>query len=294
MAISGLWQQSQGQSGAAKWGTGINPIHAIETMGEPLRSSEVPTGYGPGAPPQDVPYVLTDVSGTEYDMEYADSVEWGYGPVTATDQRLGWDADNTQARQKTPSAWPPPGPDAPNGGIKGGILRRIRIGDNRAVSKASWQNETVTEGWENKEVGTVSNAETSDPAQYERQTSMQQRDQVRVGSQNPNTGTASEYTAEIGSWRPTWGKRIKPWSGGQRHYDMFPWQAEPLIRAFLYRNAGTGYPEWLGANEAFNYQVDPLQRQPIPDPYGGNPIPASGNVYEEESSNVSTWEDAWY
>ena len=293
MAISGLWNQAQSQSGAAKWGTGINPIHAIETMGEPLRSSQVPTGYGPGAPPAQVPEVLTNTaSETQFDEEYADP-EWGYGSATATDQRMGWDADNTQARQKTPSAWPSPG-YAPNGGVMGGLIRRIRIGDNRAINKLGFKNETVSEGWENKEVGTVSNAETSDPAQYERQTSMQQRDQIRVGSQNPNTGTANEHTAEIGSWRPTWGKRIKPWSGGQRHYDMFPFQADTLLRGFTYRNAGTGYPDWMGANEAYNYQVDPLQRQPVPDPYGGNPVPAPGNVYEEESSDVSTWENAWW
>lgn len=292
MAISGLWQQAQSQSGAAKWGTGINPVHAIETMGEPLRSSEVNTGYGPGAPHEDVPFELTDTSGSVFDEEY-ENQEWGYGPTTATDQRVRLGTDATMARQKTPSDYPSPG-YAPNGGIMGGIIRRIRIGDNRSVNKLGFKNETVSEGWENKEVGTVSNAETSDPAQYERQTSMQQRDQIRVGSQNPNTGTASEYTAPIGSERPTWGKRIKPWSGGQRHYDMFPFQADTLIRGFLYRSAGTGAPEWMNANEAYLYQQEPLQRQPVPDPYGGNPVPTPGNVYQEEESNVSTWENAWW
>jgi hypothetical protein len=154
------------------------------------------------------------------------------------------------------------------------------------------KNETVGEGWENKIVGAAEDSVVSSPEQYERQTSMQQRDKVREGSQNPNSGTASEQLAPIGSWRPTWPQRIKPWSGFRRHYDMFPRQQNQVIRPFWYRNAGTGYPEWLGPNA--QRMQEPLQRQPVPDPNAGVLVPSSGNVYQEESYPVQDYVNVWW
>jgi hypothetical protein len=160
---------------------------------------------------------------------------------------------------------------------------RAKLGDKE---------ETVGEGWDNKTVGPIENSKVSDPNQYERNTSMQQRDQVRRGSQNPNTGTASEHDAPIGSERPTWGQRIKPWSGGRRHYDMTPRVQNQVIRPFWYRNAGTGYREWLQSNQQRGQVA--LQRQPVPDPYAGNLIPNAGNVFQEESYPVADYVNVWW
>jgi hypothetical protein len=156
------------------------------------------------------------------------------------------------------------------------------------VAKLGDKEETVSEGWLNKAVGGVIDADGSDPSQYTMQTSYTQRDKVREGSQRGG-GSASEQVAPIGSWRPTWGIRIKPWSGGRRHWDMTPRRQDQMIRPFWYRQAGTGYQEWMVTNASASPRT-PLQRSPVPDPYAGEEMP--GNVYQDESQNWT--EGAWY
>jgi hypothetical protein len=301
MAISGLWQAANSfESGAAKWGTGFNPVHRDATMGPPLRSSPVITGMGPGEPGNTLPVNVIDPqafpdSNFEYlDEDFADTANWGYGVQTGTSDRPGEGTPTQDFRGNVPNKWPSALTAFMNVTTGGQVIRAENHGaTNMTAAKLGDKEETVGEGWVNKEVDGVNNAKPSAVEQYERQTSMQQRDQVRAGSQR-NGGSASEYNAPIGSERPTWGVRIKPWSGGRRHYDMFPYQADEITRPFLNRQAGTGRVEWLGPNEAFNYQVLPLQRQPVADPYSGAPSPAPGNVYQEESSNVNSWVDVWY
>jgi hypothetical protein len=225
------------------------------------------------------------------DEEFASS-QFGYGPETGTSDRPGLGAETPQFRGVTPRGFPSYGPK--EGGIPGGTKYRAEPHGNLVALKLGDKEETVGEGWVNKEVNDVEDSTVSDPSQYERQTSMQQRDQTRAGSQNPNTGTASEFRAPIGSWRPTWGQRIKPWSEGRRHYDMLPRHQDEMIRPFWYRTAGTGYVEYMPANEADQYQRDALQRQPVPDPYAGNLIPQAGNVYQEESYPVQDYVNVWW
>jgi hypothetical protein len=100
---------------------------------------------------------------------------------------------------------------------------------------------------------------------------MTQRDQVRTGSQ---TQRASEYHAPIRS--RIVGMRLKPWSGGQRHYDMQPREQNQHIRAWWARSAGTGHRSWMAANEM--YVSDPLQRTPPPNPYAGPVIDDTGTT----------------
>ncbi|MGI0135328.1 MAG: hypothetical protein ACREBW_10275 [Candidatus Micrarchaeaceae archaeon] len=291
MAISGLWKAGQADTGALKWGTGINPVHSIRTEGDPLRSSPVITGMGPGGEFDAPPETLTnDETGIE---EISSHYLWGYGTDTGTSTRPRWGISSDVSRSTTGNH---PGIDSTEGGYATSVnaaFREKQIGDNRDEAKLGFKEETVSEGWKNKTVGIVEDSNTSDPRQYEMQTSMTQRDKVRKGSQ-AQTSRASEYMAPIGSRRPTWGQRLKLWSGGQRHYDMQPKAQDLILRPFLYRNPGTGNLEWMQANEAFNYQLDPLQRQPVPDPNAGVMVPQSGNVYEQESSDNSQWVDVWY
>jgi hypothetical protein len=297
--LSGLWQDSVAiESGALKWGTGINPVHSVYGEGPPLRSSEVPTGYGPGMPHGTVPPEILD-PGPDVDYNYLEEdwadPAWGYGPDTGTSDRAPLGESTEVSRSSTTPAWPPWGPV--KGGMPSGsnIRARDHGGALTRLLKLGYKSETVNDGWENKDVSGVDNARVSDPSQYEMQTSMTQRDKVREGSQ-AQPGRASEYTAPIGSSRPTWGQRMKLWSGtpNGRHYDMFPYQADEIIRPWRVRSAAAGPVGWLAANEAYNYQLDALERQPVPDPYSGNPVPAPGNVYQEEESDVSTWVNAWY
>ena len=292
MAITGNYLETAGYTGARKWGTGINPVHSID-MGLSRLDKGIPTSQGPNAPgPETLPEGMLNPQDEFPEYGYTDedfeSSVWGYGPQTGTADRWAPDVSTQQARTDIPNAYPGMGNEpGPPGGT---IMREQKHGDlTGGIAKLGDKEETVGEGWENKDVGGVIDAAVSDPSQYEMQTSMTQRDKIRAGSQR-GSGSASEHTAPIGSWRPTWGVRIKPWSGGRRHWDMTPRRQDEMIRPFWYRSAGTGYRDWMAANEAYNYQVEPLRRQPVPDPYVGTQVP-SANVYSDESHN---WVDTWY
>ena len=298
MPITGMWQDAVSiESGALKWGSGINPIHAIEDSYGGRSDKRPHTATGPeGIPGGTIDQSVVEQADPLYGYTTEDyaSMIWGYGPQTGTSDRPGMDGTPETTRGDVTKGFPPWGPQ--EGGIPAGNYFRAQnhgglVDENL---KLGYKEETVGEGWENKRVTYVNDAETSNPDQYERQTSMQQRDQVRRGSQNPNTGTASEFVAPIGSQRPTWGMRWKPWSGGRRHWDMQPKEQNQVIRPFWYRNAATGYVEYMETNEATNYQVHPMQRQPVPDPYAGVPTPAAGNVYQEESYPVQDYVNVWY
>jgi len=293
MAITGNYLASVEYTGARKWGTGINPIHGISTdFAEPTGRKDVQTAQGPNAPGREtLPPGLVNPIDLEPEYGYTDedfsSQIWGYGPQTGTSDRPARDVPTQEFRADTPTMYPGMGNEpGPPGGF---AIRSEEHGDVALnMAKLGDKEETVGEGWENKVVGSYLDAQDADPSQVMMQTSEVQRDKVRAGSQR-GAGSASEFTAPIGSWRPTWGRRIKPWSGGRRHYDMTPRRQDQIIRPFWYRTAGTGYQQWMAANEAFNYQVDPLQRSPVQDPYAGQQVP--GNVYQDESHN---WVDAWY
>lgn len=294
MAITGNFLESVGYTGARKWGTGINPVHGVAfSLDEPTDQKPTHTMQGPNSSGlETLPEGLLNPQDEAPEYGYTDeefaSMVWGYGPSTGTSDRPGRDVSTAQLRFDTPAQWPGMG-NVP-GPTGGAVIRQESHGDfTGSMAKLGDKEETVGEGWVNKETGGVIDATVSDPAQYEMQTSMTQRDKVRAGSQR-GSGSASEYEAPIGSWRPTWGVRIKPWSGGRRHYDMTPRRQDQRIRPFWYRQAGTGYRQWMGANEAYNYQVEPLQRSPVADPYAGQQVPTS-NVYADESHN---WVDAWY
>jgi hypothetical protein len=297
MPITGTWVERRAyQSGALKWGHGVNPIHSIpDSYGG--RSGKAPTTQtGPNGPTGAFldPQLIDPDQESDYGYMAEDFTQniWGYGTQTGTADRPSLGVSTERFRGDMPDGYPSAGYH--QGGIPGGSKIRAEkhgeIDTNRA--KLGDKEETVGEGWENKIVGTVENAKVSDPNQYERQTSMQQRDQVRRGTQNPNSGTASEQKAPIESFRPTWGQRIKPWPGGRRHYDMTPREQNQVVRPFWYRNAGTGYREWLLANNQRGQVA--LQRQPVPDPYAGNLIPAAGNVYQEESYPVQDYVNVWW
>lgn len=297
MPITGTWADARAyQSGARKWGTGWNPIHKIpDSYGG--RSGKAPTtSTGPDGPA--VASLNPDIVDPWTDQEYGYMAEdfsnqvWGYGTQTGTADRPRLGTPTERSRGDTTKGWPSAGPY--QGGIPGGS--KIRAEKHGAVdtnkAKLGDKEETVGEGWENKIVGAVEDSVVSSDAQIYVATSLIQRDKVRKGTQNPNSGTASEYDAPIQSFRPTWGQRIKPWSGGRRHYDMTPREQNQVIRPFWYRNAATGYTHWMAPNRQRHQNA--LQRQPVPDPYAGNLIPSPGNVYQEESYPVQDYVNVWW
>jgi hypothetical protein len=143
-------------------------------------------------------------------------------------------------------------------------IRSIFDGARKANYKMadSLPSETVSEGWLNKaKDGKLADARTSDPSQYEIQTSMTQRYQTRVNNAAVARGTDNERASIESRTAP---QKVKHFSGEERHYDMFPAQQTEILRPFLYRKAGTGPEQYLEPNEM--YVATAIQRVPPPDP----------------------------
>jgi len=95
-------------------------------------------------------------------------------------------------------------------------------------------------------------------------------------------GRANEFDAPIGSRIP--GQKLRFWSGGERHYDMFPRQQDLIIRPFWARNAGTGYVEWMAPNEM--YVSSPYNRMAPSDAnVGPDTPPEETTTYTDEDMN---------
>jgi hypothetical protein len=261
--ITGGWKAKQGiMSGAKKQGTGINPVHYQYG------------GQGRDIAPGEQILVLPDeLEPTRYEDPLDDNLAenlWGYDQDTGTSDRppLGMDPQDFRNNSNDFPEW-----GEYENGLPGGS--NIRDEDHGALVRSTPKqtpDETVSEGWLNKVHGTVSNSRVSDTSQLFMQTSQTQRDKTRAGSQMPE-GRANEQDAPIRSRIP--GKKLRFFSGGERHYDMFPQQQDPSLRPWWNRNAGTGYPEWLEPN--FAYESLPMTRVVPPDPYTG-PDVAQGDT----------------
>lgn len=254
--IKGSWSAVNTVPYAASiWGTGINPIHSQYGEGPALRT----TGRQGDQPDVHAPFTAQS--------DFIPEMPWGYTPedVSATpylrDDHPTWAEETSDFRGDTDRQ-----PPYNATGATKTLFRSIFDGARKANYKApdSWPNETVTEGWRNKPKGQPADARVSDPAQYEMQTSMSQRYVTRVNDHAVMRAT-DEPRATITS--RVVGQKLKVYSEGERHYDMFPYQQDSIPRAFWYRKAGTGAAKDMLPNEM--YVSDPIQRVPPPDPSMG-------------------------
>ncbi len=264
--LTGNWvaqntsSNAQDYSGALKWGTGINPVHLVKWEGEPLRT----TGRDPGPDdpsdkPSDVPAVLVGPDIYGYTMEDIASLSGNFTPFTPA---VGDEIESRRAENYS---------DLPDWGVIPEDNARQDFGLEQELARPLWDGialvsfptETVTEGWDNKLTGKIAAARTSDPIQYEMQTSMQQVDPpagrnngaaLARGTDDPRANIMTRLT----------GQKIKPWSTGERLADMFPYQQLMGVRPFWYRQAATGNPAQLEPNEM--YVSNPIERVVPPDP----------------------------
>lgn len=263
LPVDGAWNASYANAndyaGTLKWGTGSNPVHEIYGEGPPLRVTGREPGpdesqYDPGGVPAD----LTPSELYGYTPEDIQTLEEfpGRPPPVGTETSAIRDSNNVQR--------PPWGPMLPSSGTQ---YRMVREGAEveRDIPR-SYPTETVSEGWENKLSGSVNAAETSNPAQYERQTSMQQV--------NPPEGRNNKAATTRGTDAPRaniltrlTGMKIKPWSTGERLRDMFPYQQDMIVRPFWYRTAATDNPLKMQPNEM--YVSEPVTREAPALPYTG-------------------------
>lgn len=274
MAITGAWKDRKAlQSGSLRQGTGWHAIHAQRA------------GQGRGTAP-DAPDTAIDESvvgdyGTDdlalSDEDAAEAL-YGYGTGTGTADRARYGEEEN--RSATTPAFPAWGPRLRNGRPRGEHVRSLDHGaENSTASKTDYVTGPQAAGWQNKvHNASPEDAVTSDPSQYEMQTSMKQRDQVRAGSQA--SGSASQYEAPIASRIP--GERLRVFSGGIRHYMMTPREQTFRIRAYWRRNAGTADPRSLLPNSMV--VRTPAQRVPPPDPYQGTMLQGTPAGYMEEDT----------
>lgn len=245
------WRETiaENYTGARKWGTGINVVHAStdDGTGRVMTPGEAPYGLPANSP----------ILGYQYGYTVEDLAATGDQSFTAWHPGLG----ETAKRGK--SDLPPwghrKGPPAGTG------LRSLKRGMSEKETEAQQiPSETVSEGWRNKVHGSVSNSVVSDPSQYEVQTSSRQRDETRVNSAASIRGTDAGRSP-IASRIP--GQKIKVYSTGERLDDMTPWTQDLFHRVFRMRIAGTGDPSLLEPNEMYTSQ--PMTREVPADVYQG-------------------------
>lgn len=252
MAITGAWKaRREFQSGAMKWGTGYNPIHAQRI--DPGRQTAI---YGS----EPVPESLTD-SGDWGDIYPAPIPEFGY---MGQELDVYPSRDNDYGVRADTQGYPP-------WTENGDKVRAIDRGADATNTTRREVKDSAAAGWWNKLTGVVLDSRISDASQYTVQTSMQQRDQSRTGSQS--IGREDEHHALIRSRIP--GMKAKPFMGDPvRRNAMLPRQQDQVIRAWWARQAGTGDVKAMYPNATA--EVKAMQRLPNLDADQG---PSVGTEY---------------
>lgn len=280
--------------GAGRWGTGINPIHAVY--------AGPPRPFGPGVPndldQRTVPSMASDDEvemgppwGAPEDPSYLDSVanqtEAIEGVIAYQDDFPSWGDLTTDTRAETD-----PGMIVPwnESGMTG--LHYTDAGPNFGYDGGGRSNsampalptETVSEGWENKpKTGIAADSDPADDSQVFVQTSMTQRYKEQDNSRAQLRGTDGARSPIASRVTP---QKVKCYSGEDRHYDMFPRQMDDIPRPFRYRTMALGPSTYNRSNEM--RLISPLQRIVPPDPSQGTPA-------DQLSDGGYTSEDqGWY
>lgn len=243
MATSWREQLAQSYTGPTKWGTGINRVHALadDGTGRVIAPDEAPYGLPASSP----------LLGSAYGYTSEDLAATGDMGFTA--EHPGWGQSAKRGQSDLPSWGHRKGPPSGTG------LRALKRGMSEKETEAQvLPSESVSEGWTNKTHGSVLNSVVSDPSQYERQTSMQQRDAVRVNSAATIRGT-DVAREDIGS--RIVGMKVKNYSEGERLEDMTPWTQDLWHRVFKVRSAGTADPNLMTPNEMY---VSQSMRREVP------------------------------
>jgi hypothetical protein len=238
---------------------------------------------------------------------------WGYQPedIAGLDVfQLSSEEENRRGIEFHPGDWPDwsettvqtranvdPREQPPWGtpGLQTTALLRYGARDDDSEASEQIPTETVSEGWVNKPASGMKHGQsgdevvTSDPSQYEVQTSMTQRHKtlnndraLLRGTDDPRESIASRITP----------MKLKLYSGQQRHYDMFPYQIEDKPRPFWYRTAGTGRQFEMAPNEM--YVIEPIQRTPPPDPTLGPPEETLSDPNYTTAFGYTEEDQGWY
>lgn len=287
MALAGAWLQAASGSDdkyptPSRWGTNINSIHASRNGG---------AGRGTAVNGSDVlvEQELTDddPGGMEYGYTDDDmsSVVYGDSFASGTRDRRNWGEESDSAAVLP--GYPSYGPYAV-GQPGGAAIRTLNHGADATNTMKATQPSLIDVAMSPPEHGDVEDAVTSDPSQYEMQTSMTQRDKVREGSQAAS-GRANDARSRIAS--RIIGQRVKNLnSNPSRHDDMQPKEQALMVRPFWIRTAGTGRKADMATNEM--YRSQPRQRVAPDNPWQGDDAVAeatNASAFGYTDEDYSTW-----
>lgn len=280
MAIAGSWRAGAitpaEYAGATRWGTGINPVHALPDAHHPT-GTKLPLGstgngetiaetvLGPvqwGYAAEDAQYYV----GEDYRYLREDHPNWGENEAGRPD-RSG--SAQAAGEYPNPGGWPSWGPsgaddtDFPLPGYPGGAdLRAEQHGSETERHRMiAVPTRGVSGGWLNKAHGQVNEARTSDPSQYEVTTSMRQLHGV-LHNDRATARATDDPRSPIGT-RLT-GVKVKSYGkslgmgGGPGAPDMFPRQQDLPLRPWFYRQGGAPPAEAHTWNEVTYF--DPIER----------------------------------
>jgi hypothetical protein len=285
MAIAGTWKSGAvtplDYAGATRWGTGVNPVHAIrDGAARPNTTKEnlLPLGEGSDYIPENVVgaaqwgYSNEDAAlypGEDYRYMVTDHPNWGEEAVVGNRRTSTSDKYSGHSEGDWP-AWGPHEEDQlattdgfPLSGPPGGAAMRSHSDDAELEANTAIAVPTrgSTGGWLNKAHGAVEEAETSDQSQYEVTTSLVQLHKTRNNNAAVSRGTdAARSPIET---RLT-GQKVKSYAksigmgGGPGTPDMFPRQQDLPYRPWFYRTAGVAPMEQHTWNEMTAFQ--PIQR----------------------------------
>lgn len=297
--VGGLWLRNNQQVpyiGASKWGTGINPVHALRMgearnrgpgLAEIIPASEATSGFVETKAPWG--YNPNDLAGLDV---FASEYQAINGVYFDPDDRPVWGEDTTQTRAEVPQDSSRPW--GSSGGYNN-ILRSVKTGPgniNMVGSGFSYEipTETVSEGWVNKAAsgmgdGQVADSEPADNSQVFVQTSETQRYKTQNNQRAVARDTDDEREPIDSRIAPM---KLKIYSGEERHIDMFPYQIDQMPRPFWYRTAGVGRAGEMEPNEM--YVITSVQRTPPPDPSMG---PEDTDL-SENSGGYTDEDTGWY
>jgi len=299
MAYAGAWRAASvtplEYDGATRWGTGVNPVHAVPE-GLPRGEIKLPlgsTGTGGVAPesilgPAQWGYQAEDATfyaGEDYRYLRDDHPNWDEPTVGRPDR----DGDiMEEGKYPQPEGWPSWGPanldgtsgDFPLTGPPGGAGVRS-FSDQAEIERGrliAVPTQGYTGGWVNKAHGNVNEARTSDPSQYEVNTGLRQLHGTLANTREVARGGEPRAPVET---RLT-GVKVKSYAkslqmgGGPGTPDMFPQQQDGIPkRPFYFRQGAMPPPEAHTWNEITYF--DPIQRV-VPDDAGASVTTLSTDV----------------
>lgn len=316
MTYSGAWRAANvtplDYAGAAKWGTGVNPIHAVPE-GIPRGDIKLPlgqTGTGGAAPevvlgPIEWGYQAEDAqfyTGEDYRYLREDHPNLGDNTgarpdrdgqimeVGAYPQPEGWPSWGPANLDGTSDDFPLTGPPAGAGVRSYSDQLEIERGRLIAVPTPGY-----TGGWQSKLHGNVNEARTSDPSQYEIATGLRQTvsqlDNNRAVTRATDAPRSPMHNRLTGVKVKSYAKSLGM-GGGPGTPDMYPQQQDGVPkRPFFYRTGATPPAEPHTWNEITYF--DPVMRV-VPDDPGALVTTQSNAGSGGPDYGYTSEEGSWY